>query len=100
MEAFSFLHTLAKRHGEITDPGNSISPNSRAWRVLAQSYDCPRRFRKVIGTANPVPPKRLLYHAGQYDCHEIVIVVRSERIISKQNGSNRLICNPLSNIVR
>jgi hypothetical protein len=29
------------------------------------------------------------------DCHEIVIVARSERIVSKQNGSNRLICNPL-----
>ena len=27
-------------------------------------------------------------------CHEIVMVARSERIISKQNGSNRLICKP------
>jgi len=34
------------------------------------------------------------------DCHEIVMVVRSERIISKQKGSNRLICNPLRNIVK
>jgi hypothetical protein len=29
------------------------------------------------------------------DCNEIVMVARSERIVSKQNGSNRLICNPL-----
>ena len=28
-------------------------------------------------------------------CHEIVMVARSERIVSKQNGSNRMICNPL-----
>jgi hypothetical protein len=28
-------------------------------------------------------------------CHEIVMVARSERIVSKQNGSNQLICNPL-----
>jgi len=34
MEAFSFLHTLAKRHRGIMNPGNSISPNSRAWRGL------------------------------------------------------------------
>jgi hypothetical protein len=27
--------------------------------------------------------------------HEIVAVARSERIVSKQNGLNRLICNPL-----
>ena len=33
-------------------------------------------------------------------CHEIVMVVRSKRIISKQKGSNRLMCNPLRNIVR
>ena len=32
---------------------------------------------------------------GPPDCHEIVMVARSERIVSKQNGSNRLICNPL-----
>ena len=27
-------------------------------------------------------------------CNEIVMVARSKRIVSKQNGSNRLICNP------
>ena len=32
---------------------------------------------------------------GCPDCHEIVMVARSERIISKQNGSNRLICKTL-----
>jgi hypothetical protein len=29
------------------------------------------------------------------DCHEIVMVARSERIISEQNGSNRSSCNTL-----
>ena len=33
-------------------------------------------------------------------CHEIVMVAQTERIISKQNGSNRLICNALRNIVK
>jgi hypothetical protein len=28
-------------------------------------------------------------------CNEIVMVARSERIVSRQNGSNRPICNPL-----
>ena len=28
-------------------------------------------------------------------CHEIVMVARSERIISMQNGSHRPICNAL-----
>ncbi len=34
IEDFSFLHTLAKRHRGTMNPGNSISPNSRAWRGL------------------------------------------------------------------
>jgi hypothetical protein len=33
--------------------------------------------------------------ADRPDCHEIVMVARPKRIISKQNGSNRPICNPL-----
>jgi hypothetical protein len=32
---------------------------------------------------------------GRPDCHEIVMVARSERVITKQKGSNQLICNPL-----
>jgi hypothetical protein len=34
------------------------------------------------------------------DCHEIVMVVRSERVVSKQNGSNRPICIPLKKGIR
>jgi len=33
--------------------------------------------------------------AARSDCHEIVMVARSERIISKQNGSNRPSCKTL-----
>lgn len=29
------------------------------------------------------------------DCNENVMVARSERIVSKSNGLNQLICNPL-----
>src|SRR6185437_2068728 len=39
-----------------------------------------------------VRPSSVLTHPV---CNEIVMVVRSERIVSEQNGSNRLTCNPV-----
>lgn len=34
------------------------------------------------------------------DCNEIVMIARSERIMTKQNGSNRLIWKPLKRVVK
>jgi hypothetical protein len=39
--------------------------------------------------------RRDAIHKLETHCHEIVMVVRSKRIISKQNRSNQPICNPL-----
>jgi hypothetical protein len=45
----------------------------------------------LLGCINATNVRRILCP----DCHEIVMVARSERITSRQNGSNRSICNPL-----
>jgi len=45
--------------------------------------------RKAYGVKPP-------FHSNfAYRVVEIVMVARSERIVTKQNGSNQLICNPL-----